>query len=159
MNTLKHFLAIALLLFLSFSCLQAQNGNKLTTTAGQQVKMPKKTPEQRAKSLTDTLSSVVSLSADQYEKAYTSNLKYFIQKESVKSNKNSELDEIKEKMKETSKMRKSEIAAILTKEQSEMWQTWKQARKAKHPNADGDLKMKKENKSIESSGFDDIGEM
>lgn len=68
MNTAKNFLAIALLLLISLPALKAQNDTKLTTAAGQRVKIPKKTPEQRAKILTDTLSSVVSLSADQYEK-------------------------------------------------------------------------------------------
>ncbi len=79
MNTAKNFLAIALLLLISLPALKAQNDTKLTTAAGQRVKIPKKTPEQRAKILTDTLSSVVSLSADQYEKVYTSNVKFFIQ--------------------------------------------------------------------------------
>jgi len=170
MNTAKKKLAIALLLLISLPALKAQNDTKLTTTAGQRVKMTKKTPEQRAKSLTDTLSSVVSLSADQYEKAYTSNLKYFIQKESVKSNKNSGLDEIKEKMKEISKTRKSEIAAILTQEQSEKWTEWKKVRKAKnadkngeikskYKNTTGELKSKYESKLKDSSSLDDIDDM
>ncbi len=170
MNTAKNFLAIALLLLISLPALKAQNDTKLTTAAGQRVKIPKKTPEQRAKILTDTLSSVVNLSADQYEKAYTSNVKFFIQKESVKGNKNSGLDEIKEKMKEISKTRKSEIAGILTQEQSEKWTEWKKVRKAKNVNKNGEIKTKYKNTTGElkskydsrlkdSASLDDIDDM
>lgn len=170
MNTAKKNLAIALLLLISLPALKAQNDTKLTTAAGQRVKIPKKTPEQRAKILTDTLSSVVSLSADQYEKVYTSNVKFFIQKESLKSKKDSGLDEVKDKMKEISKTRKSEIAGILTQEQSEKWTEWKKVRKAKnadkngeiktkYKNTTGELKSKYESKLKDSSSLDDIDDM
>ena len=170
MNTAKNFLAIALLLLISLPALKAQNDTKLTTAAGQRVKIPKKTPEQRAKILTDTLSSVVSLSADQYEKVYTSNVKFFIQKESLKSKKDSGLDEVKDKMKEISKTRKSEIAGILTQEQSEKWTEWNKVRKAKnadkngeiktkYKNTTGELKSKYESKLKDSSSLDDIDDM
>lgn len=170
MNTAKNFLAIALLLLISLPALKAQNDTKLTTAAGQRVKIPKKTPEQRAKILTDTLSSVVSLSADQYEKVYTSNVKYCTQKESLKSKKDSGLDEVKDKMKEISKTRKSEIAGVLTQEQSEKWTEWKKVRKAKnadksgeiktkYKNTSGELKSKYESKLKDSSSLDDIDDM
>ena len=170
MNTAKNFLAIALLLLISLPALKAQNDTKLTTAAGQRVKIPKKTPEQRAKILTDTLSSVVSLSADQYEKVYTSNVKFFIQKESLKSKKDSGLDEVKDKMKEISKTRKSEIACVLTQEQSEKWTEWNKVRKAKnadkngeiktkYKNTTGELKSKYESKLKDSSSLDDIDDM
>lgn len=170
MNTVKHFLAIALLLLISLPSLQAQNDNNVSKVAGPRVKVPKKTPEQRAKVLTDTLSSVVGLSAEQYEKAYASNLKYCTQKETLKGKKDLELEQVKDQMKEISKTRKSEIAAVLTPEQAKKWQTWKKARKtaeaakieeikAKHPNAAEELKEMKESKSKDGSAFDDIGDM
>lgn len=80
------------------------------------------------------------------------------------------MDEVKDKMKEISKTRKSEIAGILTQEQSEKWTEWKKVRKAKnadksgeiktkYKNTTGELKSKYESKLKDSSSLDDIDDM
>ena len=50
-------------------------------------KAPKMSAEQRAKALTDTLSNVVALSKEQYDKAYQLNLTFLTKREALKQGK------------------------------------------------------------------------
>ena len=177
MNKIKYVLLFAILITSASSVLIAADEIQIkeaqSTNIGTRVKMPKRTPEQKATAFTDTLNSIVSLSPDQYQKAYTSNLKYVMQKEALKNGNTGNIDEIKAQMKVISKTRKSEISAILTTEQVVKWQAWKQVRKEQgmtkkdqfqknHPNATGKIQQVKSDKPEGAKSeplFDDIGDM
>jgi hypothetical protein len=139
----KRIACITILFFSGIALMSAQESAQPSMVAGPRAKKPLMTKEQRATLLTDTLSSVVNLTKEQYQRAYASNFQFLTEKEAVKKGTYT-VDEAKTKMLVAAKIRKTEIKSILTPEQFEKWQVYKQARKENfmqnHPDAKGQVK-------------------
>ncbi|MDB5228455.1 MAG: hypothetical protein JWN78_2648 [Bacteroidota bacterium] len=153
-NKIKRILALTMILVMAIPALNAKN---ISRADDPRVKYPKKTAEERAKTLTDTLSSIISLSSDQYQKAYASNLKYVNAKETAKSTGG---ENVKAEMLAAIKTRKLEIAAILTADQKAKWMTWKKSRKAQmQSNREENQKSPQSNGTAPAIPMDDIDGM
>ncbi len=146
---IKGILAITIIMVMATPTLKA-HGIK---PPDPRVKYPKQTAEEKAKTLTDTISSIVNLTAVQYPKVYASNLKYVSEKERIKA---AGGESAKTEILSASKTRKQEIAEVLTAEQKAKWLTWKKARRAI-------LQGEKDNKTPQSNSpgipLDDIDGM
>ena len=120
------FLLVGILMLVFVVPVKAQNPEAITGAA----KVPKKTPIQKATSLTDTLNKAVTLSKDQYSKAYAIHLDYEVQKEAFKNDSTLDYQASREKIELASQKRKMDIEALLTPEQVLKWKAWKEAKKA-----------------------------
>lgn len=140
---IKRFLVLTIMLVMATSSFTSLAGSN---PPDRRAKFPKQTAEDKAKKLTDTISSVVSLTSEQYPKVYASNLKYLSEKERIKA---SGGETAKTDILGAIKTRKLEIAAVLTADQKTKWMTWKKARKAQMQ----DIRdQAKDNKSPQNSG-------
>lgn len=135
MKNLSRFLLLPIVFAFAISVANAQNSAPTKTQEGAaRFKKQEFKPEDRAKSLTDTLNSVVALTQDQYVKAYQANLTYVNKKiELKKSLKNStdakDPEAIKKQKEAIVADRKAQLATILSPEQAKKWKEWVQSRK------------------------------
>jgi len=150
----KFFLFVLAMLFLQ-PLVNAQTPASMTpATHAKAPKTPKLNAEQRAKILTDTLSNVVSLSKEQYDKAYQLNLTFFNKRDALKQSKTAGAtpEDLKIQKSALSEDRKSQLKSLLTPEQTKKWNIWKAAKKQnKHSN-------KKSTKPAANSATDDDNE-
>src|SRR5437016_473348 len=112
--TAKFFQVLTALILMAPLALKAQD--TAAAPAAWKGNMSMKTPEQRATALTDTLTSVLKLTSDQYQKAYASNLKFLNAKTSIKTSK-TDPQTMKSQILAANKTRKMEIGGTLTPEQ------------------------------------------
>lgn len=91
----------------------------------------KKSPDLKAKVLSDTMSRVCALSTDQYQTVYNLNVNFFTQKESLRENmkQNGDKDTFKQQSQALSNNRKQQLGSILSPEQLTTWESWKQSYK------------------------------
>ena len=109
---------------------QAQTGTSQQEIM-QKWKALKKSPDQKAKILSDTMNTVCALSPDDFQKIYALNLDFFKQKESIREQfkQSQDKEQFQQQNKALSKTRKEQLAAALTPGQLTAWENWKQAHK------------------------------
>jgi len=131
MYKISKTLSLILVVFFTNSVLNAQSVQQQNTTAGKSEKTSRVSAEKKAQLLTDTINSVVRLSADQYSSIYQVNLTYLTKRALIKNDKTegASMEMIKAQQQSIAWDRKSQIASLLTLEQLERWKKWKSDRK------------------------------
>ena len=115
-----------LLLMLSMVYVSFSNGNK-------SIKPNQKSVEAKAKQRTDTMQTVLALSAEQYQQISAINLQYFKDKHAIKQS--AKLESTTENTMDTESSQselnviyKQNINQVLTKEQQRLWQFYKKSK-------------------------------
>lgn len=101
-------IAVILIIFIGTNALFAQQDN---------VTKPKKTPEERAKMMTDKLNDKVMLSTDQYNSIYDLLLNTVKQNMSDRQNYTGSKDDLKKMIKDRNKETRQKIKGLLTDDQ------------------------------------------
>ncbi len=86
----------------------------------QQQKQPKQTPEERAKRMTDSMKTNLSLTDDQYNKVYDLNVNYITKMQALRQQQGSREDKMQQ-FKELRKSEDNDLGAVLTKDQMEKY--------------------------------------
>ncbi|HNE50488.1 MAG TPA: hypothetical protein PKM51_08885 [Chitinophagales bacterium] len=125
------FFAMTMLFLQPLVNAQTPASKPSVTIPAKTPKAPKMSAEQRAKALTDTLSNVVALSKEQYDKAYQLNLTFLTKREALKQSKaaGATPEDLKAQKKALFEDRKLQLKSLLTPEQAKKWSAWKVAKK------------------------------
>ena len=130
-------IVIVLIVFSGISSVYSQNDD---------VKKPKKTPEERAKMMTDRMNEKLQLSTDQYNTIYDLFLGNIQQNRADRQTYSGSKDELKKMIKERNKATRQKVKGLLTDEQkTKIKEMRKQRKMEKGKNKEGKKHKNKQN--------------
>lgn len=130
MKKVTSFLVIVMAVF-SLNTVFAQSGARVQNAKAKIQSVRNETPSQRAKSYTDTLKSILSLSDEQYQKVLAINTDFITQRDALRKSKVTDTTgQVKAQMKTIKQDRNAKIKAVLTTEQQAKWAAWKKEKAA-----------------------------
>ena len=128
---MKKILTIALALFLGFGAVAQDKSHK------------DKTPEEKARMMTEKMQEKLDLTKDQYNKVYQLNLETAKQMQQMREQRNEDKEANRAQMKQFRAEREAKLNAVLTAEQQQKLEAMKAERKKKHHGNDKHIQHKR----------------